>query len=306
MAGVNDCVNVMRDLVHRLVEMRIRPYYLYQCDLVEGSGHFRTPVGKGLEIMEGLRGHTSGYAVPTYVIDAPGGGGKIPVMPNYLISYSDHKVVLRNYEGYITTYEEPPTYERHDESACEYCQHHRPEPGQSGVLGLLEGERMWIEPKGFSEIHTRGATETHRLQDPAKWVPFGVGAIEGQAGRPLRVLDEGRDELGRARAEGRAVADRAGVRAVADGAAGGAVADGDATEAGPAAEAATGEAGPETESAAAGAPPAAKPGPDAADVARRKAASRPAAGRAGRAQRRYGPGEEPRPREGEPTGSAHG
>ena len=123
LAGVNDCVHIQRSLVHKLVENRIRPYYLYQCDLVEGSGHFRTPVGKGLEIMEGLRGHTSGYAVPTYVIDAPGGGGKIPVMPNYLISYSDHKVVLRNYEGYITTYEEPPTYNRHDESACSYCQH---------------------------------------------------------------------------------------------------------------------------------------------------------------------------------------
>ena len=87
LAGVNDCVHIQRALVHKLVANRIRPYYLYQCDLVEGSGHFRTPVGKGLEIMEGLRGHTSGYAVPTYVIDAPGGGGKIPVMPNYLISY---------------------------------------------------------------------------------------------------------------------------------------------------------------------------------------------------------------------------
>src|SRR5205823_4886266 len=95
LAGVNDCVHIQRALVHKLVEMRVRPYYLYQCDLVEGSGHFRAPVGKGLEIMEGLRGHTSGYAIPTYVIDAPGGGGKIPVMPNYLISYSDHKVVLR-------------------------------------------------------------------------------------------------------------------------------------------------------------------------------------------------------------------
>ena len=84
LAGVNDCVNIQRDLVHGLVEMRVRPYYLYQCDLVEGSGHFRTPVGKGLEIIEGLRGHTSGYAVPTFVVDAPGGGGKIPVMPNYL------------------------------------------------------------------------------------------------------------------------------------------------------------------------------------------------------------------------------
>ena len=133
--------------------------------------------------MEGLRGHTSGYAVPTFVIDAPGGGGKIPVMPNYLISYCDHKVVLRNYEGYITTYEEPETYQRHDSAACTYCQHERPEAGQSGVLGLLEGERMWIEPKGFSEVHTRGNTEAHRLQDPSKWVPFGVGAIEGTVTR---------------------------------------------------------------------------------------------------------------------------
>ncbi len=114
LAGVNDCVHIQRSLVHKLVANRVRPYYLYQCDLVEGSGHFRTPVGKGLEIMEGLRGHTSGYAIPTYVIDAPGGGGKIPVMPNYLISYSDHKVVLRNYEGYITSYEEPETYQKHD------------------------------------------------------------------------------------------------------------------------------------------------------------------------------------------------
>ena len=139
LAGVNDCVNIQRDLVHRLVEMRVRPYYIYQCDLVEGSGHFRTPVGKGLEIMEGLRGHTSGYAVPTYVIDAPGGGGKIPIMPNYLISYSDHKVVLRNYEGYITTYEEPLHYEQHDKASCKACQSARPEPGQSGVLGLAPG-----------------------------------------------------------------------------------------------------------------------------------------------------------------------
>ena len=181
LAGVNDCVHIQRSLVHKLVANRIRPYYLYQCDLVEGSGHFRTPVGKGLEIMEGLRGHTSGYAVPTYVIDAPGGGGKIPVMPNYLISYSDHKVVLRNYEGYITTYEEPEHYQKHDSAACAYCQHERPEPGQSGVLGLLEGERMWIEPKGFEEIHQRGNTEAHRLQDPSQ-----VGAVRRRRDRGHR------------------------------------------------------------------------------------------------------------------------
>jgi len=111
LAGVNDCPRIMKKLVHKLVENRVRPYYLYQCDLSEGLAHFRTPVGKGIEIIESLIGHTTGFAVPTYVIDAPGGGGKIPVMPNYLISWSTHKVVLRNYEGVITTYKEPDSYE---------------------------------------------------------------------------------------------------------------------------------------------------------------------------------------------------
>ncbi len=191
LAGVNDCVHIMRSLVHKLVENRIRPYYIYQCDLVEGSGHFRTPVGKGLEIMEGLRGHTSGYAVPTYVVDAPGGGGKIPVMPNYLISYSDHKVVLRNYEGYITTYEEPIQYTPHDQANCRYCQNPRQEPGQGGVAGLLQGDRLWIEPADFEQTHRRGNVAAHRLQDPSKWVPYGVGPIEGKAGQPLPRLEPG-------------------------------------------------------------------------------------------------------------------
>ncbi len=111
LAGVNDCPRIMKTLVHKLVQNRVRPYYMYQCDMSEGLAHFRTPVGKGIEIIEGLIGHTSGFAVPTYVIDAPGGGGKIPVMPNYLISWSTNKVVLRNYEGVITTYNEPDSYE---------------------------------------------------------------------------------------------------------------------------------------------------------------------------------------------------
>lgn len=111
LAGVNDCPRIMRALVHKLVANRVRPYYLYQCDLSEGLSHFRTPIGKGIEILECLIGHTSGFCVPTYVIDAPGGGGKIPVMPNYLISWSTNKVVLRNYEGVITTYKEPDSYE---------------------------------------------------------------------------------------------------------------------------------------------------------------------------------------------------
>lgn len=111
LAGVNDCPRIMKALVHKLVRNRIRPYYLYQCDLSKGLAHFRTPVGKGIEILESLIGHTSGLCTPTYVIDAPGGGGKIPVMPNYLISWSTNKVVLRNYEGVISTYKEPDSYE---------------------------------------------------------------------------------------------------------------------------------------------------------------------------------------------------
>ncbi|SMF30103.1 lysine 2,3-aminomutase [Desulfovibrio gilichinskyi] len=115
LAGINDCPRLMKTLNHKLVKNRVRPYYLYQCDLSEGLSHFRTPVGKGIEILESLRGHTSGFAVPTYVIDAPGGGGKIPVMPNYIVSWATNKIILRNYEGVITTYAEPDSYE------CNYC-----------------------------------------------------------------------------------------------------------------------------------------------------------------------------------------
>jgi lysine 2,3-aminomutase len=110
LADVNDCPRIMKELVHRLVANRVRPYYLYQCDLSEGLSHFRTPVGKGIEIMESLIGHTSGFAVPTYVVDAPGGGGKIPLMPYYIISWSVNKVILRNYEGVITSYQGPDDY----------------------------------------------------------------------------------------------------------------------------------------------------------------------------------------------------
>jgi lysine 2,3-aminomutase len=175
LAGVNDCVHIQRKLVHDLVRIRVRPYYLYQCDLVEGAGHFRTPVAKGIEIIEGLRGHTSGYAVPTYVVDAPGGGGKIPVGPNYVISQSDHKVALRNYEGYISAYEEPIHYEPHDAKNCKYCQAKRGEPGQDGVFGLLDSEAMFIKPEGFDELHNRGGG-VHRLRaDSSKWQPLGIG-----------------------------------------------------------------------------------------------------------------------------------
>ncbi|AEH60898.1 lysine 2,3-aminomutase YodO family protein [Methanosalsum zhilinae DSM 4017] len=111
LAGINDCHRIIKSLIHKLVHNRVRPYYLYQCDMSEGLAHFRTPVGKGIEIMENLIGHTSGFSIPTYVIDAPGGGGKIPVMPNYMVSWSTNKVILRNYEGVITSYKEPDSYE---------------------------------------------------------------------------------------------------------------------------------------------------------------------------------------------------
>jgi lysine 2,3-aminomutase len=179
LAGVNDSVHIQRKLVHELVKIRCRPYYLYQCDLVEGSGHLRTSVARGIEIMEGLRGHTSGYAVPTYVIDAPGGGGKIPVMPNYIVSQSPGKVVLRNFEGFITTYQEPLDYDPDAIDHQERLIERRPEKGQEGVLALLEGERMFIEPEGFSDVHARGGAE-HRLRSgdlAKKWQPLGVGAI---------------------------------------------------------------------------------------------------------------------------------
>ncbi|OVE78111.1 lysine 2,3-aminomutase, partial [bacterium F11] len=118
LAGVNDCPRIMKALVHQLVKNRVHPYYIYQCDLAEGLSHFRTPISKGIEIMESLIGHTSGIAVPTYVVDAPGGAGKIPLTPNYILSWSPHKVVLRNYEGIITTYHEPHDYND------DFCQKH--------------------------------------------------------------------------------------------------------------------------------------------------------------------------------------
>jgi len=95
--------------MQELLKIRVRPYYLYQCDLAIGTNHFRTPVAVGINIMEELRGHTTGYAVPTFVIDAPGGGGKIPVAPTYLISQAKNKATLRNYENKIYNYMEPTT-----------------------------------------------------------------------------------------------------------------------------------------------------------------------------------------------------
>jgi lysine 2,3-aminomutase len=105
--GINDKPYIMKKLVHELLKIRVRPYYIYQCDLAMGTEHFRTSLATGIQIMEKLRGHTTGYAVPTYVVDAPGGGGKIPLQPDYVVSKGRGKVVLRNYEGRIFNYSEP-------------------------------------------------------------------------------------------------------------------------------------------------------------------------------------------------------
>lgn len=135
--GVNDTVEIMKTLVQRLAMIRVRPYYIYQCDLSLGIEHFRTPVSKGIEIIEGLRGHTSGFCVPTFVVDAPGGGGKIPVMPNYVLSQAPGKIILRNYEGVISTYSEPSQayYSRDTYENVE------------GVSSLLAGKQISLEPK---------------------------------------------------------------------------------------------------------------------------------------------------------------
>jgi len=146
--GVNDCPHIMKKLVHELVKMRVRPYYIYQCDLSMGIEHFRTAVGKGIEIIEKLRGYTSGFAVPTYVIDAPGGGGKIPVAPQYLISQTDTQVILRNYEGVITAYAEP----RDKISECRECGicKEKPPLATDGIAAVMDGTVSNLEPVGLA------------------------------------------------------------------------------------------------------------------------------------------------------------
>lgn len=141
LAGVNDCVHVMRELVRKLVKIRVRPYYIYQCDLSLGLSHLRTSVSKGIEIIEGLQGHTTGFAVPTFVIDAPGGGGKIPIMPNHIISQGYRRYVLRNFEGKITTYVEPENYVPN--CSCNVCSNEKTDKLE-GIVQLCEGDKHKI------------------------------------------------------------------------------------------------------------------------------------------------------------------
>ncbi|MFA6365740.1 MAG: lysine 2,3-aminomutase [Candidatus Hydrogenedentales bacterium] len=146
---VNDCPVLMKKLMQKLLCVRVKPYYIYQCDMSRGISHFRTTVSKGIEIIENLRGHTSGIAVPTFVIDAPGGGGKIPVMPDYLITQNEKRVILRNYEGVITTYDEPHFYEE-DCGKCRICFEEPWLKPTCGVARLLDGQEKVLEPKNLA------------------------------------------------------------------------------------------------------------------------------------------------------------
>ncbi len=157
LAGINDSVPIMKKLMHELVKIRVRPYYIYQCDLSEGISHFRAPVAKGLEIIEGLRGHTSGYAVPQFVLDSPGGGGKIVLQPNYLISQSPEKVILRNFEGVITSYPEPEGYVpgRADEYYKEVFPEIFEKNSNLGISALMNDNVFNLTPQGIERIRRR-------------------------------------------------------------------------------------------------------------------------------------------------------
>ncbi len=163
--GVNDDPHIMKALVHDLLKMRVRPYYVYQCDLSEGIEHFRTSVGKGIEMVEFLRGHTSGLAVPTFVVDAPGGGGKIPVMPQYLISRTHNKVLLRNFEGVITTYSEPANAAvDSDLDSAHWCPPHK--RSDIGLARLCAGDELSLTPSEHRS--TRRASPSSGERDPSK------------------------------------------------------------------------------------------------------------------------------------------
>lgn len=155
--GINDCPHIMRDLVHKLVKNRVRPYYLYQCDLSRGIEHFRTPISKGIEILEMLIGHTSGLAVPTFVVDAPGGGGKIPLMPNYFLSHSHRKTVLRNYEGVICVYTEPENQSSSCPPNCSICDN----DGSRDSVGL---EKLYSDDNDIISLIPEGNSRHSRRE----------------------------------------------------------------------------------------------------------------------------------------------
>jgi lysine 2,3-aminomutase len=163
--GVNDDLATMRQLMRALLRIKVRPYYLFHCDPVIGAGHFRTSVWKGMEIMEGLRGHMSGLGIPTYVVDSPHGGGKIPIMPNYIVSASDDAIVLRNYEGMLVRYQaqdEPLTIEP---------------TLNRGVSSLLQGTRSAIIPEGNERMARRKSLQVIQIE-PVEEEESGCGDHE--------------------------------------------------------------------------------------------------------------------------------
>jgi lysine 2,3-aminomutase len=185
MKGVNDSVDTMRKLMRALLRIKVRPYYLFHCDPVMGAGHFRTSVWKGLEIMEGLRGHMSGLGIPTYVVDSPHGGGKIPLMPNYMVSASNDAVILRNYEGMIVRYQaedkplgpQTPTRTR-------------------GVSALLQGDKTQLVPENTERLQRRrqllvlqneGKSDGCGTNGPTK-----IAAHPSFAAMPIPSMDEDR------------------------------------------------------------------------------------------------------------------
>lgn len=172
--GVNDDLGTIRVLLRGLLRIKVRPYYLFHCDPVTGAGHFRTSVWKGLEIMEGLRGHMSGIGIPTYVVDSPHGGGKIPLMPNYLVSMSDDAVILRNYEGMLVRYQ---------------AEDRPPAEGKAtatrGVSGLLQGDRTQLVPEGTERMARRRRISL--MTDPS-YEAAGCGDAVGDDGANLRPI----------------------------------------------------------------------------------------------------------------------
>jgi len=183
--GVNDDLETMRRLLRGLLRIKVRPYYLFHCDPVIGAGHFRTSVWKGVEIMEGLRGHMSGLGIPTYVVDSPHGGGKIPVMPNYLVSASDDAVILRNYEGLLIRYqaEDKPTTSR--------------PTATRGVSGLLQGDKTALIPENSERmqrrrlhLHTIVAEEAREVMEGPACGDVGAGSAPVDL-LPLGILTNG-------------------------------------------------------------------------------------------------------------------
>lgn len=174
MKGVNDSVQVMRALMRAVLRIKVRPYYIFHCDPVIGAGHFRTSVWKGLEIMEGLRGHMSGLGIPTYVVDSPHGGGKIPLMPNYLVSASNDAVILRNFEGMLVRYqaEDKPIEEA-------------PRTKTRGVSGLLQGDQTFLIPEGSERMARRRKIALEQVA-----AARGCDDLDGETG-----LTPGDDEL---------------------------------------------------------------------------------------------------------------